>query len=324
MIAPVQMPRAVSRWYPEGPCYWSTRPVRTLRALSHGPVAISFDPSLPPCVTRWTFSHDRHDGRVVVTFRDREATSRLLLRWRLLADVIRGLGRMDRSLDVRDVLIDLSDGVGTDAPPSLLAFARRPGSRARLIPNPYLLRPRPWPLPPLSWAFKTDSVYFRGASTGSGDYEANARVALCRVARSIPRSDCKVSRIKQVSPAFTARLHADRLIGWRLPIAEMNRHRFLVEADGNSSSWDRYMLIGSFGGVPIRFECEWEECWHPALVPGENCVLADRHSLPDVVARLRSRPVEALAIARNASRTVEQWLTRDALLQQLAAILSDG
>ena len=131
MIAPVQMPRAVSRWYPEGPCYWSTRPVRTLRALSHGPVAISFDPSLPPCVTRWTFSHDRHDGRVVVAFRDHEATSRLLLRWRLLADVIRGLGRMHRSLDVRDVLIDLSDGVGTDAPPSLLAFARRPGSRAR-------------------------------------------------------------------------------------------------------------------------------------------------------------------------------------------------
>jgi hypothetical protein len=133
-----------------------------------------------------------------------------------------------------------------------------------------------------------------------------------------------VSRIKQVSPAFTAQLHADRFVGWRLPIAEMNRHRFLVEADGNSSSWDRYMLIGSFGGVPIRFECEWEECWHPALVPGENCVLADRHSLPDVVARLRSRPVEALAIARNASRTVEQRLTRDALLQQLAAILSDG
>ena len=96
----------------------------------------------------------------------------------------------------------------------------------------------------------------------------------------------------------------------------MNRHRFLVEADGNSSSWDRYMLIGSFGGVPIRFECEWEECWHPALVPGENCVLADCHSLPDVVARLRSRPVEALAIARNAARTVSETLSPPALAHQ--------
>jgi len=321
MIAPAQIPRAVSRWYPEGPRYWSTRPVRTLRALSHGRVAIHFDPSLPACVTRWTFSHDLHDGRVVVAFRDQEATSRLLLRWRLLADVIHDLGRIDRSLDVRDVLIDLSDGVGTDAPPSLLAFARRPGSRARLMPNPYLLRPRPWLLPPLSWAFKTDSVYFRGASTGSHDYDANARVTLCRVARSIPRSDCKVSRIKQVSPAFTARLHADRFIGWRLPIAEMNRHRFLIEADGNSSSWDRYMLIGSFGGVPIRFECEWEECWHDRLIDGVNCVTADRHSLPDVIERLRSRPAEALAIARNAARTVSEHLSPAALARQLHAAL---
>jgi hypothetical protein len=316
MIAPVQMPRAVSRWYPEGPCYWSTRPVRTLRALSHGPVAISFDPSLPPCVTRWTFSHHRHDGRVVVAFRDHEATSRLLLRWRLLADVIRGLGRMHRSLDIRDVLIDLSDGVGTDAPPSLLAFARRPGSRARLIPNPYLLRPRPWLLPPLSWAFKTDSIYFRGASTGSHDYDANARVTLCRVTRGIPRSDCKVSRLKQVDRDFAARLQAEGFVGWRLPIAEMNRHRFLVEADGNSSSWDRYMLIGSFGGVPIRFECEWEECWHDRLIDGVNCVTADRHSLPDVIERLRSRPEEALAIARNAARTVSEHLSPPALAHQ--------
>jgi hypothetical protein len=173
------------------------------------------------------------------------------------------------------VLIDLSDGVDTDAPPNLLAFARRPGSRARLIPNPYLLRPRPWLGPALPWAMKRDSVYFRGASTGSTDYDANARVALCRVAKTMPRADCRVSRIKQVDAHFAARLEEEGLVGWRLPIWAMNRHRFLVEADGNSSSWDRYMLIGSFGGVPIRFECEWEECWHGLLVDGVNCVTAD-------------------------------------------------
>jgi hypothetical protein len=316
MIVATDAPKAVSRWHPEGPAFWLTRPRRTLRAFTHATTAIRFDPSLPPSVTRWTFSHQAHDGRVVVTFNEPASVGRLLIRWRLLADVIRHLARSDRSLSFRDVLIDLGDGVGTDAPPDLLAFARRPGSRARLIPNPYLLRPRPWLLPPLSWAFKTDSAYFRGASTGSCDYEANARVALCRVARSIPRSDCKVSRIKQVSPAFTARLHADRFIGWRLPIAEMNRHRFLVEVDGNTSSWDRYMLIGSFGGVPIRFECEWEECWHDHLIDGVNCVTADRHSLPDVIERLRSRPAEALAIARNAARTVSEHLSPPALAHQ--------
>jgi hypothetical protein len=311
----------VSRWHPEGIGFWLTRPRRTLRAIAHAPAAIRFDTSLPPSVTRWSFSHAAHDGRVVVTFHDPEAVSRLLIRWRLLADIIRHIARSDRGLFFRDVLIDLSDGVDTDAPPNLLAFARRPGSRARLIPNPYLLRPRPWLGPALPWAMKRDSVYFRGASTGSTDYDANARVALCRVAKTMPRADCRVSRIKQVDRQFAARLEAEGLSGWRLPIQAMNRHRFLVEADGNSSSWDRYMLIGSFGGVPIRFECEWEECWHDLLVDGVNCVTADRRSLPDVVEHLRARPGEACAIARAATRTVAEALAGAVLRERVRAAL---
>ena len=321
MIVATDAPKAVSRWHPEGPAFWLTRPRRTLRAFTHAPAAIRLDPSLPPSVTRWTFSHQAHDGRVVVTFIEPASVGRLLIRWRLLADVIRHLARSDRSLSFRDVLIDLGDGVGTDAPPALLAFARRPGSQARLIPNPYLLRPRPWLGPALPWSFKTDTAYFRGASTGAGDYDANARVALCRVAKTMLRADCRVSRIKQVDAQFAARLEEEGLVGWRLPIWAMNRHRFLVEADGNSSSWDRYMLIGSFGGVPIRFECEWEECWHGLLVDGTNCVTADRRSLPEVVDRLRSRPLEAVAIAEAASRTARESLSRRHLQRHLRAAL---
>jgi hypothetical protein len=314
-------PQAVSRWHPEETAFWLMRPRRTLRALRHAPAAVRLDTSLPPSITRWTFSHGTHDGRVVVTFHGQEAVSRLLIRWRLLADVIREVAMRDRGLAFRDVLIDLGDGVGTDAPPNLLAFARRPGSQARLIPNPYLLRPRPWLGPALPWAMKRDSVYFRGASTGSTDFDANSRVALCRVAKTIPRADCRVSRIKQVDRQFAARLEAEGLSGWRLPIQAMNRHRFLVEADGNSSSWDRYMLIGSFGGVPIRFECEWEECWHDLLVDGVNCVTADRRSLPDVVERLRARPGEACAIARAATRTVAEALAGAVLRERVRAAL---
>lgn len=321
MIASAVTPSAVSRWHPEGPLYWARRPIRSLKALSHGPAAIHFDAALPPSVTRWTFGHAIHDGRVVIAFHSPAEVSRLLIRWRLLADMIRDLGRRDRALEFRNVLIDLGDGVGTDAPPNLLAFARRPGSHARLVPNPYLLRPRPWLMPALPWACKTDTVYFRGASTGDGDFEANTRVALCRAAKTIPRADCRLSRIKQVDRQFLGRLREERLSGWRLPIAEMNRHRFLVEADGNSSSWDRYMLIGSFGGVPIRFETAWEECWHERLVDGVNCVVTDRHSLAATVARLRANPDAALEIAAAARRTVGEHLSRRALLGHLANAL---
>jgi hypothetical protein len=177
-------------------------------------------------------------------------------------------------------------------------------------------------MPALPWAWKTDTVYFRGASTGAIDYDANARVALCRVAKTIPRGDCRVSRIKQVDRGFVAHLEADGLVGWRLPIHVMNGHRFLVEADGNSSSWDRYMLIGSFGSVPIRFECEWEECWHDLLVDGVNCVTADRNTLPDVIERLRSRPGEAVTIARAAMHAVANSLSATRLRHRLATTLA--
>jgi hypothetical protein len=315
-------PQAVSRWHPEETAFWLTRPRRTLRALGHAPAAVQFDASLPPSITRWTFSHGAHDGRVVVAFHGPEAVSRLLIRWRLLADIIRHIARSDRGLFFRDALIDLGDGVGVDAPPNLHAFARRPGSQARLIPNPYLLRPRPWLGPALPWRLKTDTVYFRGASTGAIDYEANARVALCRVAKTIARANCRVSRIKQVDGHFAAQLEQEGLVGWRMPIWNMNGHRFLVEADGNSSSWDRYMLIGSFGGVPIRFECEWEECWHHLLVDGVNCVAADRHSLVDVVGQLRSQPDKPFAVAQAATRTVAESLGTMGLQRQLAATLA--
>jgi hypothetical protein len=84
------------------------------------------------------------------------------------------------------------------------------------------------------------------------------------------------------------------------------------------------MLIGSFGGVPIRFECEWEECWHGLLVDGVNCVVADRHTLPEVVDRLRSRPREAMTIARAASSTVAESLGLTSLRRQLAAVLTSA
>lgn len=322
MIAAAGASEAVSRWHPEGPRYWLVRPRRTLRALSHRPVAVGFDGVLGPSQTRWTLVPQGSARRVVIQFHSAQTASRLLIRWRLLADVIHRIAATAGAFSFHDVLIDLGDGVDADAPAGILAFARRPGSQARLIPNPYLLRPRPWLGPALPWACKTDRVYFRGASTGATTYETNTRVALCLTAKSISRADCRVSRLKQVDSRFAARLEQDDLVRWRMPVWAMNRHRFLVDADGNSSSWDRYLLGGLFGGLPIRFEAGWEECWHDLLEDGVNYVAADRTSLPDVVERLRARPREARAIARAARRTVAERLSHRALRERLAHTLS--
>ena len=196
------------------------------------------------------------------------------------------------------------------------------GSQAGLIPNPSLLQQERRPPAPLPWTRKTETLYFRGGTTGSTDFESNIRVALCQSAKTIPDADCRLSKITQVDQSFARRLVEDDIVGPSKPVVEMNRHKYLIEADGNASSWDRYKYIGLFGGVPIRFECGWEECWHEFLVEGFNCVLADRKSLPDVVERLRSRPREAHDIAMAAQHLVKKHLSPKALRERLALTLS--
>lgn len=320
MISPAASFAAVSRWHPQGPSFWLTRPVRAVRALGHRPVAVRFVPQPTTTVTTWSVERGPHGG-VRIEFDSPRQAQTLMIRWRILADCLDAIRRTDPGFEVHAARIDLGDGVGPGVGADTVAFARLPGSSARLIPNPYLLRGRRWLVRPRSWERKTDLVYFRGSSTGSVDFEANSRVALCRAARGIPRSDCRLSRVKQVDASFAARLETEGLTGLRHPLAWLDRHRHLVDADGNSSSWDRYLLIGHYGGVPIRFENRWQECWHDLLVDGVNCVAADRHSLAAVVERLRNQPDEARAIATAASRTVAEHFSPRALSHRLADCL---
>jgi len=226
----------------------------------------------------------------------------------------------DRRLQIHEALINLEDGVG-DAPPNIYAFARRTGSQSGLIPNPYLLSSSRRSPPPRPWERKTEAVYFRGASTGSPDYESNVRVALCKAAKAMRGSDCRISTVVQTDQCFSQRLKQDGLFGQSRPLNEMNRHRYLIDVDGNASSWDRYKFIGLFGGVPIRFECVFEECWHKLLIDGVNCVVADRNSLPHVVEKLRSRPSHAREIAMAAQRLVAEHLSPQTLREGLVRTL---
>lgn len=300
----------------------ATHPRKLLRAVGHVAVAARFDPGIGPAtVTRWTYDRGRHGDVVAIEFVSRDQMRRFTKRWRDVADAIRDSGREDPSFAFQRAPIDLGDGVWKGTADDALAFARRPGSTVGLLPNTYLLRARPRLPPALPWERKADTLYFRGTSTGSTVYEENSRVLLCRLAKTLPGADCLISRVKQIDAGFARRLAEDRILGRRQPLSRLNRHRFLADVDGNTSSWDRYLFIGLFGGVPVRFETSWEECWHDLLVDGVNCVTVDRASLPRVMERLRSRPDEARAIARSAASVTETGLSRSSMLGRLRLAL---
>lgn len=273
-------------------------------------------------ITTWTFDRRRYGDEVRVEFSCPEQMRRFGTRWRDFARAIHACGVEDGEFRFERVRIHFGDGVFPQEPQDVLAFARRPGSSVGLVPNTYLLWPRPSLPAALAWERKSDTLYFRGASTGSPRYDDNARVVFCRAARSIPRSDCRISKLRQIDRDFARRLAADGFVARPDPIGRLNRHRFLADVDGNTSSWDRYLLIALFGGVPIRFEPAWEECWHEALVDGETCVVADRDTLPGIVGRLRANDGEARRIAEHANRLARTVLAPAALRQRLRETLA--
>lgn len=316
----------VSRFHPHDAAYWASHPRKLARALGHAPVAIRVAPrgrdAWGPVATWWTLDRRRLGDRIAITFATESGLRRWTARWRIVADAIWTVARERADLVCHEFPLDLGDTVTADTPGHVHAFSRPAGSTVGLVPNPYLLRPRPWLLPPLPWEWKTDTLYFRGAGTGARDYEQNTRVALCRLARSLPRADCRLSRTGHADPTFAARLAAEGIDGRRHPLDALNRHRFLVDADGHGSSWDRFMLIGTCGGVPLRFETCWEECWHHLLVDGRHCARVDRHSLPATLERLRHDDATARRIAAEARLFVRQHLSRPALRAMLAARLA--
>ena len=215
------------------------------------------------------------------------------------------------NLSFSDVAVDISDCVDGSIPPDTLRFARLPGDPHELIPNAHLLGPRRR-LPRASpWNRKHDTVYFRGALTGGESWD-NPRVAACIAARDIRGGDCKLTHFPNSTPDFVDRLRAAGLVAPYDRPRELNHHRYLVDIDGNTSSWDRFRLTGLLGSVPIRFETKWQEYWHALATPGEHYATADRHTLDDVVENLRTRPALAHAIRKAAGDLAVSVLSPDA------------
>ena len=303
-----------SRFYPSRFSQCLSHPRRIIKSLRNAPISIRFAPLhddvLNHIPTLALFSYDKsHYGNRVCIWAKQE--SELLKNWdrcRLVANYLWQMVQKS-SYVFQNVPVDLGDGaVHAGVPHQVFCFSRKRGLLNPLLPNPYLLRPRSRLPQPIPFEKKLDALYFRGSSTGDMLYESNHRIALCLAAKSIERSDCFVSHVVQVDAEFANRMIRDDVVRSPDPLAKMNRYRMVVDVDGNTSSWDRFLSIASFGAVPIRFEESFEECWHSKLVAGRHYVAADRNSLGRVVGELRNDLPAAKQIAIQASRFAEEYL----------------
>jgi len=218
----------------------------------------------------------------------------------------------------RDVHIDTSDCMDGDLPQHVFRVAKRPGEPHPLLPNLHLLSDRRGIPKAKPWTQKADTCWFRGAATGDIDFENNKRVLVCRLADQIAGVDSKLTSVPGGSADFIENCRRAGIMAAPTSFAEMNNHRYLLDVDGNTTSWDRYLRIGLLGGVPIRFEPQWTEYWHDQLVEGKNVVTVDRTTFADQLAALRCDERRSKAIAQRASELARTELSREAVLRTFA------
>lgn len=269
-------------------------------------------------VYRFSYHPQTFGNRICVTVAPGEASRIKIKRLMAITSALWDLRRLAPDLTYHDLHIESSDCGDPDVPVCVLRSVKLPGEPHALIPNLYLLAKRRRRVVARPWARKANTAWFRGASTGSRCFEENARVRLCQLAKRIDGADCKLTATPGVSPAFARQCAEAGLMAAPTSPAAMNAHRILIDVDGNTSSWDRYLWTGRVGAVPLRFEPRWLEVWHRHLVEGENVVTADRSTLARHIAALRDDDARSRGIAEQARQLVRRLFAREAVLRTLA------
>lgn len=305
--------KPVGFWAPRTAVNVPVRP-RLWRNIRHAPVSVRFeesDWSQFPEVVRWSYSPAANDGRICLSFTSKETYFTLAYRWRAVANALWRMISSHTGVSFREIPVDISDCFDASVPASTFRFAKLPSDPHDLIPNAYFLDRRHRLPPPLPWEQKQDTIYFRSSLTGTVQSRENPRAAACLVARTIPDADCKLTMFQQTPAELRAELEQEGITCRRDRVNALNSHRYLLDIDGNSSSWHRFWLIGMFRSVLIRFETQWQECWHDVIRDGEHYVSATRHNLREVIADLRIHPKKAREIANAAAGFVRDSLSSD-------------
>jgi hypothetical protein len=279
------------------------------------------DPALEgnPEIYRFSYRPNDFGDRICVTVAPGPVTQIKLKRLYAITSALWDLTRLQPSLVYHDLHIDSSDCGDGSLPAYVVRSAKRPGEPHPLIPNLYLLANRRRTPAAKPWPRKSSVAWFRGASTGHREFEENKRVQLCLLARQMDGLDCKLTAMPGVSAEFTTRCKETGILAPPTKQSVMNDHRYLIDVDGNTTSWDRYLLTGLSGGVPIRFEPEWIEYWHEHLRDGENVVTVDRTNLVESLTDLRRNDYRGRFIAEHAHTLVKNLFSRQSLLRAIAA-----
>lgn len=235
-----------------------------------------------------------------------------------------------------DVLLNYSDVPDGDAEhaPVLCFCRRRRLTGMVLIPDFEILRGEDhlsrqidraasrWP-----WADRQRIAFWRGATTGGmfdqPEWATIPRARLVALSRTNPDVvNARFTRLIQGAESNAALRVGD----WSAPEVspvDSVAYRYLVDVDGNSTSWSRLRWLLRSGSLVLKQESEHEQWYYPQLVPWRHFlpVAPDLSDLLDRVAWARAHDAEAQAIAEEGRRFALQRLERPKAFHHLLAVL---
>jgi hypothetical protein len=177
------------------------------------------------------------------------------------------------------------------------------------------------------WESRVPRAFWRGVTTGGRfdepGWETIPRARLVAAARSHPDLiDARFTRLVQGAETNAVL----RESGWRShavsPVDSL-RFRYLIDVDGNGSSWSRLRWLLRSGSLVLKQSSEFLQWYYPWLEGGRHYVPV-AHDLSDLAATIewaRAHDDEARAIAEEGRRFAWRHLGRaEALLYLLAVV----
>lgn len=163
----------------------------------------------------------------------------------------------------------------------------------------------------IPWEDRRPSVVWRGSSTGLpwllqtlDHLDDLPRYRMCKFAAALgAQADVGLTEVVQTaSPEDDAlireRLMREGLLKPFVPMIEMARHRFMLDIDGNSNSWN-FMQKLRLGCCVLRVESLWRQWFADRLTAWEHYVpvAADLSDLVERAEWCFAHPAECAAIA---------------------------
>ena len=215
-------------------------------------------------------------------------------------------------------------------------------NRPNVIPVPDVYMIEQWPklYPRIQaahndnpWSTKTEKVFWRGSATG-GMYDLTTihklpRMSLAMMSASYPdKIDAKFTGMSQISsnPSGEALRQVIKTLSIDgLPVEEVLHlaYKYLPSIDGNGAAWLRPEWIMASNSV-LMFQHEFSQWFYPALKPWVHYVplKADISDIFEKLDWLKAHDAEANVISENANKLVENALSPEHIIEDLAFLLN--